>query len=223
MAGCGRLLRLVWGSAASAGGAQEHLGHPYSPVPTCTSTHPHTLLPQEQGRQQPDDRATGFTVPQRRKVVSSASLVTASCAGSQVGCAAERGRLHGADGTVHDRQCTHSAPGTPPLSLNVGALRRSMIGRWAAGSHWTRLNLFGCCVFLFFLYSHWNEITSNVLNCLSKKGQQKSGKNWVRRNSCSVCRWVTSLKGVFTSFAEASGNWVKKVVQLNFFPLHYPL
>lgn len=116
MAGCGRLLRLVQGSAAPAGGAQEHLGHPYSALPTCTSTptHTHTLLPQEQSRQRPDDKATGFSPPQRGKVVSSASLVTASCAGSQGGRAAERGRLHGADGKVHGHNVHTSATGSLP-------------------------------------------------------------------------------------------------------------
>lgn len=63
--------------------------------------HPHTLPPQEQGRQRPDDKATGFSLPQREKVVSSASLAPASCAGSQGGRAAERGRLHVVDGKVH--------------------------------------------------------------------------------------------------------------------------
>lgn len=83
-----------------------------------TYTHTHMLLPQEQGRQRPDDKATGFSLPQRGKVVSSASLVLASCAGSQGGCAAERGRLHGAGGKVHGRKRTHgrahNATGSPP-------------------------------------------------------------------------------------------------------------
>lgn len=104
---------------------------PWPPVLSIAHVHAptHTLLPQDQGRRRPDDEATGFTLRRGGKVVSSHSVVLASCAPSQ-GLCGRAGPItrNGQEGTqpqthTQARNTATSRPLPLGVSLHVPSLR----------------------------------------------------------------------------------------------------
>lgn len=77
-----RSVALPGPSSAAPEAGPEHLGHPYSVLPTCT----HTLSPQDQGRRRPDDGGAGFSLRLREKSVPSANGVHVSYSRSEGLC-----------------------------------------------------------------------------------------------------------------------------------------